>query len=209
MHLAVVRTIMTTKGRVTLVAAAAALAGLALAACGGTTATGSASAGGAPKTTSAAGSSGSSTSTAAMEVVVTTANVPGLGTVLVDGSGRTYYILTSEKGGRITCTDATGCTKYWPDTSLPAGVKSATAGSGVNASLLGTVKGADGEFYVTYSSYPLYRFSGDSSPGVAHGEGIKSFGGTWYVMAPGGDPVTAAAAQSPSTTAPAYSGSGY
>ena len=35
---------------------------------------------------------------------------------------------------------------------------------------------------------PLYTYSGDSSKGQTHGEGIKSFGGTWYAVTPAGQP---------------------
>ena len=32
-------------------------------------------------------------------------------------------------------------------------------------------------------------FAGDSGPGQAKGQGIKSFGGTWYVVNASGNPV--------------------
>ena len=38
-------------------------------------------------------------------MTVKAAMVPGVGTVLVNGDGRTLYLLTSEKGGKLTCTD--------------------------------------------------------------------------------------------------------
>jgi predicted lipoprotein with Yx(FWY)xxD motif len=107
-------------------------------------------------------------------------------------------MLTSEKGGKITCTDASGCTKVWPDTELPKGVTAAKAGSGIRASLLGTVKDDAGSLYVTYNHWPLYTFSGDSGPGQAKGEGITNFGGTWYVLNMAGAPVTSRLASSPS-----------
>jgi hypothetical protein len=77
------------------------------------------------------------------------------------------------------------------------------AGSGVQASLLGTVRSADGSLYLTYAGYPLYTFSGDSASGQAKGQGIVSFGGTWWAISPSGAPVTAgsAPASGPATTA--------
>ncbi len=114
---------------------------------------------------------------AAAAYTISATNVPGVGTVLVNGEGRTLYLLTSEKGGKVTCTDASGCTKYWPDTELPAGVSKPIAGSGIQASMLGTTKDASGSLFVTYASYPLYEFAGDQGAGTAKGEGIKSFGG--------------------------------
>jgi hypothetical protein len=35
---------------------------------------------------------------------------------------------------------------------------------------------------VTFNSYPLYTFSGDSGSLQSHGEGISGFGGTWYLV---------------------------
>ena len=163
-----------------------------LAACGSSASTGTASAG------SGGGSASSSTTAAAASggqasgITIGSASVPGFGTVLVNGSGRTLYMLTSEQGGKLTCTDGNGCTQIWPDNELPKGATAATAGSGIQASLLGTVKDASGSLYVTYGGWPLYTFSGDSGPGQAKGEGITSFGGTWYVLGTNGQPVKAA-----------------
>jgi len=36
---------------------------------------------------------------------------------------------------------------------------------------------------VTFNSYPLYRFAGDAGPATAKGEGLVSYGGTWYAIA--------------------------
>ena len=82
-------------------------AGLLLAACGGT------------GSSSPAGGSGG----AAAAYTLPPANVSGLGTALVNGSGQTFYTLRSEAGGKLTCTDANGCTKVWPDIELPAGAQ--------------------------------------------------------------------------------------
>jgi predicted lipoprotein with Yx(FWY)xxD motif len=116
------------------------------------------------------------------------ASVSGVGNVVVDGKGRTVYVLTSGSMKNVPCTDGNGCTKLWPDLSLPDGVSAAKAGSGLNASLLGT-KPSNGETYPTYNGWLMYEYSGDSSPGDANGQGIKSFGGTWYVLDASGNPV--------------------
>jgi predicted lipoprotein with Yx(FWY)xxD motif len=118
-----------------------------------------------------------------------TAKVSGVGTVLVDGQGRTVYILTSSGQKNVPCTDASGCTKVWPDLPLPSGKSAAKAGMGLKASLLGTRKLSDGETYPTYNGYLMYEYTGDSGPGQANGEGIKSFGGIWYALTPSGQPV--------------------
>ena len=143
-------------------------------------------------------------------VTINSASVPGFGTVLVDGSGHTLYMLTSEQGSKITCTDDNGCTKLWPDTELPKGVTSATAGSGVQSSLLGTVKDAAGSLYVTYGGWPLYTFSGDSGPGQATGEGVTDTWGTWYVLGVDGQPIKVrSGGAATTTTAPQSGGAGF
>jgi predicted lipoprotein with Yx(FWY)xxD motif len=119
-----------------------------------------------------------------------TANVSGVGTVVVDGSGRTVYILTSGGQTNVPCTAASGCTGLWPTLPLPSGVTAAKAGTGVKASLLGTKKLSDGKTYPTYNGWLVYEYSGDSGPGQAKGQGIKSFGGTWYALDASGNPVT-------------------
>jgi predicted lipoprotein with Yx(FWY)xxD motif len=114
--------------------------------------------------------------------------VSGVGDVVVDGKGRTVYILTSGAKKNVPCTDASGCTAVWPDLPLPNGKSAATAGSGLDGSLLGT-QVANGETYPTYNGYLLYEYSGDTAAGQANGQGLKSYGGTWYVLDSSGQPV--------------------
>ena len=140
----------------------------------------------------AAGSPGRATASAssAAAVTISAKSVPGVGTILVNGQGQTLYLLTSEQGGKITCTKASGCTRFWPETLLASGMTAAKAGSGVQASMLGTVTDASGNLEVTYNHWPLYTFVKDSGPGMAHGQGLMGFGGTWYVLNASGNPVT-------------------
>ena len=185
-----------------LAAGLAAAAALALAACGKSTTT-------ATTPSSSPSASASAAASAAAAITVATASVPGVGTVLVNGAGRTIYVLTSEAGGKLTCTDDNGCTKVWPDTELPAGKAAAIAGAGAQASQLGTVKSPDGKLYVTYAGYPLYTFSGDSGSGMAAGQGIVSYGGTWETVTPAGALVTAKSPAPTASAKPTGSSSGY
>jgi predicted lipoprotein with Yx(FWY)xxD motif len=161
---------------------------------------------GSSSSSTAAGSSASSApagASSAASATISAKSVPGVGSVLVNGHGQTLYLLTSEKGGKITCTAANGCTRVWPETLLTNEATTATAGNGVQSSLLGTVKDTSGNLEVTYNHWPLYTFSGDSGPGVAKGQGLTSFGGTWYVLNGSGNPVTSQASGTES------SGGGY
>jgi predicted lipoprotein with Yx(FWY)xxD motif len=138
-------------------------------------------------------------------------NISGLGPVVVDGRGRTVYILTAPGKKNVSCTDGNGCTAIWPDLSLPDGVTSATAGSGLKASLMSSMKESDGETYPTYNGYLMYEYASDSAPGQARGQGIKSFGGTWWVLSPSGKPITSStsgASTPPSSSSSSSGGSG-
>lgn len=106
-------------------------------------------------------------------VTIGMSSVPGVGTVLVDAKGFTLYDLASEAGGTIMCTGS--CAANWPPLLLPAGVMSATPGSGVSASKLGTIKRPDGGTQITYNGMPLYLFVNDQSPGQANGQGVAGF----------------------------------
>jgi predicted lipoprotein with Yx(FWY)xxD motif len=181
-----------------------AMAMLGLAACGSGS-SGSGAAASSSSSTAAATTTGSSSGAANPGITVAAASVPGVGSVLVNGDGRTLYLLTSLTATNLTCTDDNGCTKVWPDTELPSGVTAPIAGSGIDTSKLSTVKGPSGALYITYAGWPLYTFTGDSGPGTARGQGIRSFGGTWETLTSAGTPVTGSSSSSSSSTG----GSGY
>jgi len=42
----------------------------------------------------------------------------------------------------------------------------------------------------TVGGWPLYTFAQDQVPGDVNGQGIKSFGGTWWAVSPSGKAVT-------------------
>ena len=172
--------------------AGAAIALIALAACSKTTTPGASTT---PSTTPA---SASPTSMESPSTKFSTASVSGLGTVVVDERGWTVYVLTADGRTNHPCEDASGCTKIWPDLPLPDGVNPA-AGSGIDASKLKTMKESDGETYPTYGGWLMYEFSHDTGPAQGGGEGIKSFGGTWYALSPAGTLIMPAAASSGSS----------
>ena len=110
-----------------------------------------------------------------------------LGSILVDGSGRTLYLFQKDQPNQSACSGA--CVSAWPVDQSSGTPK---AGSGVQASLLGTIKRADGTTQVTYNKHPLYYYSGDSGAGQQNGQGLNAFGALWYVVAPSGGAVTGA-----------------
>lgn len=105
-----------------------------------------------------------------------------LGSVLVDGSGRTVYLFVADSGTSSNCNSA-ACVQYWPPV-LTTGAPQ--AGPGANAALLGTTTRRDGKTEVTYAGHPLYYFISDSKAGDVTGQGINGFGGPWYVVSASG-----------------------
>ena len=164
------------------------LVALAVAACGGSNAAtasppASTSTSASTPTTSTTTTSTPKTSSGA-SATVDLANSK-LGKILVDSKGRTLYLWQADTGPKSTCNGA--CAAAWP----PLLSKSApTAGSGVNASLLGTTKRSDGTEQVTYNKHPLYLFVGDTAPGQTTGQGNTGFGALWYVLSPAGNQIT-------------------
>ncbi len=109
-------------------------------------------------------------------VIVKAAKRGKLGTILITASGYTLYRFTPDTSKKLACTGA--CTQAWPPLVLPKGVTHATAGSGVEQSLLGTRKRGT-SLQVTYKGLPLYRYAADTAPGQTNGQGV---GGTWFVV---------------------------
>jgi predicted lipoprotein with Yx(FWY)xxD motif len=104
-----------------------------------------------------------------------------LGMILVDGSGRTLYLFEKDQPNQSACAGA--CAAAWPVDHSSGTPK---AGSGVKASLVGTITRSDGSTQVTYNHHPLYYFSGDRGSGQENGQGVDAFGAEWYVVSPAG-----------------------
>jgi predicted lipoprotein with Yx(FWY)xxD motif len=100
-----------------------------------------------------------------------------LGTILVDGSGRTLYLFEKDKGGKSSCAGA--CAAAWPPLLTD---DAATSSAGVKAGLLGTTRRPDGKTQVTYHGWPLYYYAKDKAPGDMTGQDLKDFGAPWYVV---------------------------
>jgi len=119
---------------------------------------------------------------------VTTGDVKGLGTVLVDGGGYTLYLfLPDDHASHSQCTGI--CAAEWPPLLLPKGTAAPVGGGGIRPSLLGTTVRSDGGVQVTYNGWPLYTWPDDLSPGQATGQGLNNVGGLWYVVSPEGSPI--------------------
>ena len=146
----------------------------------------------------ASGAAGSSTSTKTVSV----RQVAGVGSVLVDQSGKALYTNDLEASGKIVCDDA-ACTAFWKPLTLTSAKPTAATGAGN----LSVIKRPDGKKQVIDNGKPLYTFSEDS-PGKATGNGFTDdFAGhhfTWTVMRAGAKTNTGGSAAAAPTTTPSY-----
>jgi predicted lipoprotein with Yx(FWY)xxD motif len=104
------------------------------------------------------------------------------GSILVDGSGRTLYLFTRDRGGKSRCYG--DCATAWPPL-LTSGGEPRAAGD-ADATRLGTTRRKGGRTQVTYAGHPLYRYVGDRKAGQILCQDVDEFGGTWLVVSPAG-----------------------
>jgi predicted lipoprotein with Yx(FWY)xxD motif len=140
--------------------------------CGGSDSSDSSSK---PKASSASPSASTAAGGSQIKVASTST-----GSVLTDDKGRVLYMFNPDNRGDSVCYDQ--CAAAWPPT-LTTGKP--TAGTGADASMLGTIKRKDGKTQVTYNKYPLYTFAFDAKPGDTNGQAVKSI---WWVLNPAGVP---------------------
>jgi len=180
-----------------------AVVGLLAAGCGssggGSAASDSSSTGssGSGSDSSSTGSSGGSGTT--QGTVVKTASTP-LGTIVVDGAGRTVYVYDQDTKGASSSACTGGCATSWPAVPASSGTPKGTGVTGT----LGRITGVDGKPQLTLDGWPLYYYVGDTQAGQLTGQALDD---VWWVVAPDGAKITAAPKASGSP-APADSGGG-
>lgn len=110
-----------------------------------------------------------------------------LGKILVDSSGFTLYEFTKDPRNKDTCVKVSGCSAVWPALGAHG---SPTAGPGVKASLLSSIKLPGGARQVTYAGHPLYRYSEAGERGETSYVGVSHFGGKWLAVNASGHAVS-------------------
>lgn len=125
----------------------------------------------------------------------------GLGTVLVDSSGRTLYVFAPDHAKKVTCTGS--CASVWPPLKIAPGQKASVSGD-VKASLVSSDSDPSGGSVVTYAGWPLYLYAADPSAGTAHGQALNSSGGLWYVISPSGQVIKKKGGPGASTNGTGY-----
>jgi predicted lipoprotein with Yx(FWY)xxD motif len=141
--------------------------------------------------TSATGSAGYGASTPAASAAAVPATgralatqATSLGTILVDGSGRTVYEFANDTNGASACSG--GCAANWPPVPAPATLPTSLPGV---TGQLGAITRQDGTSQLTVAGHPLYTFAGDTAPGQTNGQGKTLDGGLWSVASTAGAPV--------------------
>lgn len=109
-------------------------------------------------------------------------DVPGA--YVADAGGNALYMM---EGGDDAnrCTDV--CLEAWPP--LLVGDIQPSAGTGLQAGMVGSIQRADGAVQVTYNGHPLYRYAADTGAGRTSGHDIEDQWGEWYLVTPQGEPM--------------------
>lgn len=98
-----------------------------------------------------------------------------LGSVLVDGKGRTLYTFSKDVNGQSQCTGA--CLSEWR-IYYASNLKPA---EGIESAEFGTITRSDGAMQTTFKGWPLYVFTGDRKSGDANGNGVEN---VWFAAKP-------------------------
>lgn len=117
----------------------------------------------------------------AMSPAKLTVHKTSIGKVVANSKGITLYMFRKDSKTASGCNGA--CATTWPPLVTSG---KPTAGAGLKASLIGTIKRKDGKLQVTYKGHPLYTYVADKAPGQTKGEGSKLFGAGWYALTPTG-----------------------
>ena len=110
-----------------------------------------------------------------------------VGMILVNSKGFTVYVFSRDSKNTDACVKISQCTTFWPPLTTAA---KPVAGSGVKASLLGTIPYKGSLKQVTYAGHPLYTYSQDSSPGSTSYVNANAFGGRWPAVNAAGKEIT-------------------
>ncbi len=155
-------------------------------------------------TVAACGASSSATQpTSASVPRISATNTSKFGTIVVAPNGMVLYAFTSDTPTTSHCHGA--CASVWS----PLIASRVSVSSALKASLITYINRGAGKKQVAYNGHPLYLFADDTTAGVATGEGLHSFGGSWYVVSSSGVPVTFTSAHSGATSSTSSSAYGY
>ncbi len=98
---------------------------------------------------------------------------------MTDNLGLTLYRFDQDTAEPPASNCEGDCAKTWP----PVPADDASAGEGIEKSLLGEVTRSDGTKQLTVGGWPAYRYVKDVNAGDVKGQGV---GGKWYALNPQG-----------------------
>jgi predicted lipoprotein with Yx(FWY)xxD motif len=158
-----------------------------LSGCAGGSGTSTSTAPAAPTSSSSAAASSASPSpssaAAAADLKVASSTA---GQIVVDGKGLSVYQYTQDlkDSGRSACVG--GCLTAWPPVVTTSDTPTVDGVTGK----VGTIATPDGKKQLTINGMPVYNFAKDKVAGDILGQGVS---GVWYLVAPSGEMITAAA----------------
>lgn len=123
---------------------------------------------------------------------LTIATSPAHGRFLVAGESPVYLFTADTRAESSACHD--DCASAWPPLRGPI-----AAGPGIDSTLVSSITRPDGTRQAVYDGWPLYVYVQDQGIEGPAGEGIESFGGTWHLLGPDGEPLRPAGADSAAT----------
>jgi len=119
--------------------------------------------------------------------------------IAVASGSRAVYWLSGETTHHFLCTSS--CFPIWSPVKAPKG--RVTLARGLSGRLATVSRAVNGKkvSQLTLGGHPLYTFAEDK-PGVANGDGLQSFGGTWHVVKVAAASGTTTTTTTPSTSTP-------
>ena len=122
-------------------------------------------------------------------------NVSGFPGALANQASKTLYVLSVEKGAKLKCKGS--CLSAWIPLTVKDSVSKVSLGADVKGKI-GFVARSSTTKQITFNSFPLYTFAGDSAARESNGEGKSFDGGKWYIVkaastSPGTTPIVKAA----------------
>ncbi|WP_395106823.1 hypothetical protein [Actinomadura sp. SCN-SB] len=113
-----------------------------------------------------------------------------LGDVVADDAGRLLYRFDRDRPRPSLSNCVGACARKWPPVRWSPRIRIT---AGIPEGRVGGVRRPDGTLQLTLSGWPLYRYSGDTAPGDANGQGV----GGWFVARPNGAKATFGAGTPP------------
>ena len=107
------------------------------------------------------------------------------GPYLVDGTGKTVYMLAKDSATTTTCQGA--CTTEWPP--LLAQGEPKAMNPALSDGDVGVIQRGDGTQQVTFAGHPLYHYAKDTAAGQLNGAGKHDQFGDWSLLSPEGKPL--------------------